>query len=50
MTSLDPLPRLTTRSTGRAWHSASRRFFFPFRVAASCASIPFIPDHLTSFR
>lgn len=51
MCCLDPVLRLTTtRSTGRAWRSVSRCFFFAFRVAVSCSSIPFIPDHLTSFR
>jgi hypothetical protein len=30
MCCLDPVLRLTTRSTGRAWRSNSRRFFFRF--------------------
>lgn len=30
MCCFDPVLRLTTRSTGRAWRSVSRRFFFRF--------------------
>ena len=30
MRCLDPVLRLATRSTGRAWRSVSRRFFFRF--------------------